>query len=236
MRLEKLILGTSLIALLSACGGGDTPVQDNRPASTGLSASENVVKLASSNIGVELSEEATEVSQDLWDDAATLTYVARLDDGVGLVGVPMDDIATDVSFASTGSVMMYLLVGETQVNMTNGDVTGTISNVGELAVDVTGSAETTLQTGAVGTANLSVNMTTDTFGDVCGGAHAFCGGDLSVSVDGMDYTAALANENFIAGTYGTTNANAELGGMINLDPADTADGLNYINGSFIASQ
>ena len=46
----------------------------------------------------------------------------------------------------------------------------------------------------------------------------------------------LANTEFSAGVFGTSAANAELGGIVEYQSGESGDGVNTVAGSFIAEQ
>lgn len=239
MRFAKGLFGTSLVALLGACGGGgETDIFDPAPQ-VGLASLADTATLNSmsgSDVGVAFSQAAKSASEDLWDDSATLIYVARLEEGQAIVGQALEDIPTSVSFQSDGTGLLYAIVGEEQLVLSDGDVAGSISAAGALDVTVSGDATSNLQIGDNGTKLLSMNVVTDTSGDGCLASYVLCGGDMTLTAGTSEYSVQLANTQFSAGVFGTSAANAELGGIVEYQSGESGDGVNRVAGSFIAGQ
>ena len=79
---------------------------------------------------------------------------------------------------------------------------------------------------------MTMNLTSGLSGTTdCGGANMLCGGTVSATADDASLidTTNLSADQYKAGIYGSTAANAELGGQINyVDPDNTS-----IVGSFV---
>ena len=158
-----------------------------------------------------------------------------------IVGVAASAIPTSVDFAGTEKATAYFLNGDTEVGyqLNGGDVDGsinsgvltaTISNFSsQTAETYNGTDDTPFQDDAItATINSTISGATD-----CGAANLFCGGVITVTVDGSNAASINASETeAVIGVYGTDGA-YELGGRINADDGNTNDSFSS---SFIATQ
>lgn len=165
---------------------------------------------------------AKSTTSNLWNDDNTLSYVAMLENG-DIVGAPMESIPASVEFEAEGTAYMGIIDTRSQYVLTGGNVTASISaDVSSLSVNLnwTGSDEiafvsedTTLTAPAEIT--MSLNSTSNGV-ESCGGGNLFCGGVMTIRADAAPVTtdSSLSAEQYKAGVYGSSAANAELGGRI----------------------
>jgi hypothetical protein len=258
MILRSTLISTSLIALLAACGGGGGAVQqapqdtdgdgvvdtaDPFPSVTGTDLESftddtllQSLSLDATNNAIAVSQAAKSTTSAQWTTTAT-DYVVQLDNG-DIVGVAMESIPASVEFAATGTANMVIVQGSTQYGLLGGDVTGSLSSdATTLTVGLSWEGEEIAaqneDQSAASISAMTMNLTSSLNGATdCGGANILCGGTVSVTADDaslIDTTNLTANQ-YKAGIYGSTAANAELGGQINyVDPDNTS-----IVGSFIA--
>lgn len=237
MRKSTLLLSVPFVTLLSACGGGGEEVVKDAPiinTLTNLSDATELLKLSQGSTGVSLADATIASTKDNWVSAKTLDYVALLnDDASSLVGLAFDEIPNDVSFSShAGSI--YALVSEDEYVLVDGVVDATISRSGSFDLNILGDAQKTDRLGSISDASLSINILTSQSGTPCGGANLFCGGDMTVIVDGGTHTSTLEDNDFTSGIFGQSASDVELGGVINYENETPGDGINAVVGSFIA--
>lgn len=244
MILRSALISTSFIAVLAACGGGGGNVQndphvigtnlDNVTDSTLLQS----LSLDTTNNQVSVSVAAKSATSAQWTATET-DYVVQLGNG-DIVGIAMESIPASAEFAATGTSNMVIVQGSTQYGLEGGDVTGSLSSdASTLTVDLSWAGDEIAaqneDQSAASPAAMTMNLTSSLSGSTdCGGANILCGGTVSVTSDGASLidTTNLSADQYKAGIYGSTAANAELGGQINyVDP----DNISIV-GSFIAAR
>ena len=192
--------------------------------------------LDTTNSVIAVSEAAKSKTSTKWETTET-DYVVKLDNG-DIVGVAMESIPAPVQFAATGTANMVILQGSTQYGLLGGDVTGSLSSdATTLTVGLSWEGEEidaqNEDQSATTPSAMGMNLTSSLSGAAdCGGANILCGGTVSVTAGDtplIDTTNLTANQ-YKAGIYGSTAANAELGGHINYVDQDNTS----IVGSFIA--
>jgi len=185
---------------------------------------------------VAVSQAAKSTTSAQWTTTET-DYVVQLSNG-DIVGVAMESIPAPVQFAATGTANMVILQGSTQYGLLGGDVTGSLSSdATTLTVGLSWEGEEidaqNEDQSATTPSAMAMNLTSSLSGITdCGGANILCGGTVSVAAGDTPLidTTNLSADQYKAGIYGSTAANAELGGHINyVDPDNTT-----MVGSFIA--
>lgn len=257
MILRSTLISTSLIVLLAACGGGGGDVQqtpqdtdgdgvvdtaDTFPSISGTdlesfteTAVLQLLSLGTTNNAIAVSQAAKSTTSAQWT-ATDTDYVVQLSNG-DVVGVAMESIPASAEFAATGTANMVIVQGSTQYGLEGGDVTGSLSaDASTLTVDLSwADDEIDAQNEDQSAASISamaMNLTSSLSGATdCSGANILCGGTVSVTAGDTPLidTTNLSADQYKAGIYGSTAANAELGGQINyVDPDNTS-----IVGSFV---
>ena len=191
--------------------------------------------LDTTNNVIAVSQAAKSKTSTKWEITET-DYVVQLDNG-DIVGVAMESIPASVEFEATGTADMVIVQGSTQYGLLGGDVTGSLSSdATTLTVGLSWEGEEidaqNEDQSAASISAMAMNLTSGLSGTTdCGGANILCGGIVSVSAGEttlISSTSLNANQ-YKAGIYGSTAANAELGGQINyVDPDNTS-----IVGSFV---
>jgi len=256
MILRSTLISTSLIALLAACGGGGAVQQapqdtdgdgvadtaDPFPSVTGTDLESftddtllQSISLDATTNTSSVTEAAKSTTSEQWTTTDT-DYVVQLDNG-DIVGVAMESIPASVEFAATGTANMVIVQGSTQYGLLGGDVTGSLSSdATTLTVGLSWEGEEidaqNEDQSAASISAMTMNLTSSLSGETdCGGANMLCGGTVSVTANEaslIDTTNLNANQ-YKAGIYGSTAANAELGGQINYVDPNTLS----IVGSFV---
>lgn len=210
MFFRSALISTSLIALLTACGGGGGDIDEPKPpvvdtdndgvaddkdafptiSGTDLDSFTQTVVLQSlaldtTNNQVGVSEAAKSTTSAKWEDAST-DYVVKYE--TDIVGIAMESIPASVEFAATGTASMYIVNGTTQYGLQKGDVSGSISSdATKLTVNLSwagdeiSAPQNEEQNASAPTAMTMTLMSSQTGATDCGGANILCGGTVSVT-------------------------------------------------------
>jgi len=225
-----------LVSLLAACGGGgEFPAL---PSPGTLSVADADLALQSLSLDgdvVGLDTVTKSETQAQWDAGQTLRYVALLDNGDS-VGVPLSVIPTDVQFTARGSAQAVIIDRQSRYALRGGDVAAQIANDGQsLTVKLSWASGEIDTVNAALPETVTVSLNSSAQGaPSCGAANLFCAGQIDVVANGNTVLGGgnMASDQFRAGVYGATAADAELAGRISyVDPMNLS-----VIGGFVAAR
>lgn len=245
--LLKPVCVLPVLAVLAACGGGATasdPVAYNPPAGpvpllSEIASADQLQALGINPDGGFVASTASDMPQS---GAIVGRYVLIKDISVSgqsdVVGVAAASIPTNISFTGSASAIAYIEDGNVSYNLSDGNVSGTISQSGKLSVDMTFVNGTELPEGSSAESPIVgktfvVSLATDQSGGSCGANNLLCGGAVTASLNGSEIVnISNTNADVLVGVFGNPDE-YELGGRFQGEDTTVGD---FVAGQFIAAQ
>ena len=232
-----VIVAVGVVSLMGCGGGGGSQIASTVPS---LNSVADTYELQAIELGdTTIQQDLTSKSdlETLWDEQRTFDYVGILANG-NIIGVPSPSIPNDMSFSSSDSGFMEIVMPSARYILTNGDVSGSLSGAdGTLDLTITWS-DTEIEyfnedrTPIVDHEVAVTLQSTSSGAGNCGLSNQFCGGSFKMEENGtvLKDGIILSKEQLTVGVFGSNANDGEIGGRLNYSDQDALTAI----GSFIA--